>query len=94
MDRFSSHYNAKCRRFNSKWWVPGTEGIDCFSQSWSGEVNWVVPPPGRVLECLHKIREDACIATLVIPVWKSATFWAELHESVDVIKKYVDGISY
>ena len=94
IDRFASHYNAKCDRFNSKWWVPGTEAIDCFSQSWSGEINWLVPPPSRVLECIHKISEDACIATLIIPEWKSAPFWTELYDNKGCIKKPVCDVVY
>ena len=46
VDRFSSHYSSKCKRYNSRWWVPGTEAVDSFGQDWgSPEVIWLVPPP-------------------------------------------------
>ena len=48
VDRFASLVTAKCIRFNSKWWVPKTEGINAFDQRWSFENNWLVPPPGLV----------------------------------------------
>ncbi|KAL5010755.1 hypothetical protein ScPMuIL_013060 [Solemya velum] len=34
VDRFAADYNTKTKRFNSRWFCPGTEGIDAFSQSW------------------------------------------------------------
>lgn len=75
VDRFSSHYNNKCNRFNSKWWVPGSEAIDCLVQRWTGEVNWVVPPPALITECLQKFNRDKAVDTLVVPQWVSAPFW-------------------
>ena len=36
VDRFSSDHNAKCKRFNSRFWCRGTEAVDCFSLCWSG----------------------------------------------------------
>ncbi|VDI79474.1 Hypothetical predicted protein [Mytilus galloprovincialis] len=30
IDRFAHDYNAKCKHFNSKFWCPGTAGIDSF----------------------------------------------------------------
>lgn len=75
IDRFASHYNTKCVRFNSKFWVPGTEAIDSFNQPWSGEMNWLVPPPNRIAECINKLVSEKCSGTLVLPKWESAPFW-------------------
>ena len=30
IDRFADHLNCKLPRFNSKYWVPGSENVDCF----------------------------------------------------------------
>ena len=46
MDRFASHTNHLCPRFNSAFYCPGTEAVDAFSQDWGGENNWVNPPFG------------------------------------------------
>lgn len=35
-------------RFNSKYWCPGTEAVDAFSQVWVSENNWLVPPPSYI----------------------------------------------
>ena len=32
VDRFASNLNMHCTRFNSRFWCPGTEGVDAFSQ--------------------------------------------------------------
>ena len=46
IDRFASYYNCKCPRYNSRWWVPGTEGVNSLDQYWGlPEINWAVPPP-------------------------------------------------
>ena len=78
VDRFVCHYNAKCEVFNSRFWCPGTSGIDAFSVSWVGENNWVVPPPRLLSKCLNKIELEKSICTVVLPCWKSAPFWPKL----------------
>ncbi|KAH3847037.1 uncharacterized protein LOC127873650 isoform X1 [Dreissena polymorpha] len=75
IDRFATHYNNKCARFNSKWWVPGTEAVNCFTQSWSCFNNWLVPPPQVSVKCFKKMEHDECVGTLVVPEWESAAFW-------------------
>ena len=75
VDRFASHFNNKCVRFNSRWWVPGTEAINALDEKWTGENNWVVPPPRLVPNCISKIENEKADCTLVVPEWKSAPFW-------------------
>jgi hypothetical protein len=81
VDRFSFDYNSHCSRFNSRWWCPGTEGIDSFKYSWREENNWLVPPPRLISETLRKMENEKSNGTLVIPEWKSAPFWPILFES-------------
>ncbi|XP_053400643.1 uncharacterized protein LOC128557357 [Mercenaria mercenaria] len=78
VDRFACHYNAKCSNFNSRYWCPGTTGVDAFKQIWSEENNWIVPPPRLTLKCIRKILADRCHCTVVVPQWKSAPYWPEL----------------
>jgi hypothetical protein len=77
-DRFATSYNAKCVRFNSKIWFWGTESVDCFSVNWSGENNWIVPPPRLINSVLKKLNKDRAKGVLVVPVWRSAPFWPVL----------------
>ena len=92
VDRFACHYNAKCEVFNSRYWCPGTSGIDPFSVSWVGENNWVVPPPRLLSKCLNKIQLEKSICTVVLPCWNSAPLWPKLfngEKCADFINDYV-----
>ncbi|VDI05831.1 Hypothetical predicted protein [Mytilus galloprovincialis] len=84
IDRFATHYNTQCTRFNSKHWCPGSEGIDAFSQNWGNDTNWLVPPPALVPMVLQKVQHDKAACTLVIPEWKSAPFWPLIYTSKGV----------
>jgi hypothetical protein len=44
VDRFADNGNSHCARFNSRYFVPGTEAVDCFGEDWLFEFNWAVPP--------------------------------------------------
>ena len=89
MDRFASHFNSKCRKFNSRWWVPGTEAVDAMVQSWKQENNWLVPPPRLVASCLEKIENERAVCTLIIPKWKSASFWPCLFTQDGIYKRHI-----
>ena len=54
VDRFATYYNSKCIRFNSKCWCKGTEAINAFTQNWSYECNWLVPPPCMARKVIRK----------------------------------------
>ena len=44
VDRFACSYDAKLPKFNSRFVQPGTEAVNVFTQDWSPENNWLVPP--------------------------------------------------
>lgn len=45
IDVFANCKNNKVNRFYSKYWNPGSTGVDAFAYDWSGENCWIVPPP-------------------------------------------------
>lgn len=47
----------KCGRFNSKYWCPGTEAIDAFTQVWKSENNWLFPPPSIIPKVINGDRK-------------------------------------
>ena len=57
IDRFANSYNTKLTRFNSLFWCPGTEAVDAFSQDWSANNNWLVPPI-FLIASYHKIHNS------------------------------------
>ena len=75
VDRFASSANAQCPRFNALYHCPGVEAVDCFTQDWKGENNWCNPPFGLVARLWSFMREQGIVATVIIPVWRSATWW-------------------
>ena len=82
IDRFATNYNRKCQRFNSKWWVPGTEGVNALNQRWSKpENNWLVPPARLVLLAVRKLEAEKAQGTLLVPDWPSAPFYPVVFKS-------------
>ena len=81
IDRIATHYNRKCERFNSRWWVPGMEAVDCFDQTWTGELNWLVPPPSLITHCIRKMQIESAQGTLIIPEWPLASYWPYVTEN-------------
>ena len=67
-------------RFNSRWYCPGCEAIDAFSQNWRGSVNWLVPPPSLLVETFKKIVLDMATGILVFTFWRSHEFWTHFLE--------------
>ena len=74
-DRFADSNNKKLNKFNSRFWSPGTCGVDAFSFSWEGENNWLVPPICLISRCIKYIQNNRVNATLVVPYWPSSVFW-------------------
>ena len=75
VDRFANHENAKLPRFNSRFWNPGSEGIDAFVMDWRGENNYACPPICLILRVLHHMRNCKASGSLIVPFWHSAPFW-------------------
>ena len=75
VDRFASHYSAKCARFYSKFWCPSSEGVDAFSVDWAGENNWLVPPVYLIGRTIFHLEACGARGVLVVPYWPSAVFW-------------------
>lgn len=79
IDRFADDKNAKLTRFNSKFWVPRTEQVDAFSVPWTGENNWLVPPPKMIIRTLKHLSTSRAKGTIIIPQWKAHPFWPFLE---------------
>ena len=84
VDRFATDYNTKCRRFNSRWWCPGTEAVEAIEENWANNINWLVPPPRLISKALTKLKVDKARGTLIVPEWRSAPFWALLASGTSV----------
>jgi hypothetical protein len=60
---------------NSLFWNVNTEAVDAFSQNWSGDNNWLVPPIYAVIRTAKHVVACKAKGTLIIPKWTSAAYW-------------------
>ena len=80
IDRFACHYNKKTNRFNSKYFQPGTNGVNAFTQECAYETNWLCPPVYLAIKVINQIRICKAAGTLIVPLWKSGHYWISLCE--------------
>ena len=80
IDRMASDKNHKVKRFNSYRWCPGTEAVNCFTENWKGENNYVAPPAHLIMKILRHIQECQAETTIIVPVWKAQPWWPILKE--------------
>ena len=91
VDRFATHTNALCPRFNSWYWCPGTSGLDAFAQpDWLTTNNWCNPPFRLIGRLISLVRELGAVATIIVPVWPGQSWWHQLcpdgsHLAADVV---------
>ena len=79
IDRFADNLNTQTRRFNSKFYCPQTEEVNCFTKNWKGENNFLCPPISLIGSTIRHLRICKATGTLVIPVWPSAYYWPMLY---------------
>lgn len=61
VDRFANSSNNQISRFNSRYWNPGSEAIDCFTVNWAGENNWWCPPIWIVVRLIRHEWRDCLV---------------------------------
>ena len=89
VDRFATHLNCLCQNFWSRYWCPGTQGIDSFSVSWAGVVNWINPPFGMIGRVIQKLRSDRAVATVIVPFWRGRHWWCLVAPDGSHLSEYV-----
>ena len=75
-DTFADNKNKKVSIFFSRFFTPGTSGVDAFAYDRLKYNNWIVPPVHLISRTIiSHMRMCKARGTLVIPKWKSAVFW-------------------
>ena len=78
-DRFADHKNKKVYCFNSKYYCPGSKGVDAFTKDWSqSTLNWLCPPIKFITACIDHLRLCKAKGILIVPEWPSSNFWPKL----------------
>ena len=92
---FADSENAKCKKFYSKVKCPKSAGIDAFSQDWTSDRVWIAPPIGLLAKTILRLQNDKVEGTLVLPKWKSSSFWPLLLAENGSFKSFVvDYVEY
>lgn len=88
VDWFAKFHTAKLPRFFSRFWNPGTLGIDFVAQSLESENCLVtVPPVHIVARAVHYLHLKMAKATIVVPFWPSSSFWPLTNKC----KQFIEG---
>ena len=89
VDRFADSNNKKIELFNSRFYTPGSSGVDAFSFDWKEDNNWLVPPIHLVCRVIKHCIACKASGTLIVPKWESAPFWPLLYQNKLLCQPYV-----
>ena len=78
VDRFANAVNAQLSRFNSRFWVLGTDAVDAFTCNWAEDNSWWCPPIYLISRVIRHAQGNKARGTLIIPKWPSSPFWPML----------------
>ena len=67
IDKFADSNNHRLDNFNSRFWTPGSKGVDAFAFDWSKDNNWLVPPIHLVYRVLNHLRICKGTGVLIVP---------------------------
>ena len=88
-DRFADDSNNQVPKFNSRFFLPTSAGVDAFAQNWQNVCNWAVPPIYLIPRLLQFITKQPCLVILVLPEWPSAIFWPHYVEFRNLQAKHI-----
>ena len=69
--------------------LPVTAGVNAFAFNWGGESAWINCPFILIDRVWRNLQSDASIATLLVPLWESATWWTLLVPNANHFAKAV-----
>ena len=87
--RFSSFRSRQVPRYCNRFPNPGEESIDAFTTTWSGENNWLFPPPFLVPKVIKHLKFSEADGTLIVPHWESAPWWPLLIQKKGAFKSFI-----
>ena len=78
-DRFASANNKQCGKFNSRFWCPGSAGVNALAYNWVGENNWINPPFALIGRVLLHMKACKAVGTIIVPRWPKREWWPLLR---------------
>jgi hypothetical protein len=83
IDWFANDENHKLPVFYSRYWNVKSLGIDAFTVVWGGINGLFVPPVCLLFKVLQYMKQCRAYGTIVLLMWKSASFWPMLCPAGD-----------
>lgn len=83
IDLFASRNNTKCKKFISWLRDPESYAIDAFTVKWEKYFFYAFPPFVLILKVLRKIMSDKARGILVVPLWKSQSWYPILYSMIE-----------
>lgn len=80
VDRMASAANAQVPVFNAWRNTVGAAAVDCFTQDWGKDNNFVCPPFALIERVLDHVEQEGAVATVVVPVWQAQPWWPKLMQ--------------
>ena len=82
VDLFATSTNSQLPRFYSRFYCPGSSGVNSLLQPWGGQNCYANPPyeADMLSMVVQKLKEDRASATLVVPYWPAQPWWQQLME--------------
>ena len=76
-DHFATCENRRVgMKFNSRFFSPGTEAVDAFTEDWGGDTdNWLHPPWALVGQTVRHLRACRGVGTIVFPLDTRQPWW-------------------
>ena len=93
IDWFANDDNHKLPVFYSRYWNVKSIGIDAFNVDWGGINGLFVPPVCLLFKVLQYMKQCRAYGTVVLPMWKWASFWPMICPAGDGFIKEVVGVS-
>jgi hypothetical protein len=76
VDMFADATNTRLEKFCSLYYSPGTSAIDAFTTNWAKMgTMWLCPPVALLMKVQKRIATCSCKGVLVLPIWKTASFY-------------------
>ena len=94
VDFFASEHNAKLPVFFSRFWCEKSSGVDAFTVDWACFYGLFVPPVHLVARVLKKMQYCGVKGVLIIPEWRSASFWPLLCDDKGHFRSFVQDMIY
>ena len=88
IDRFADNLNTKTKKFNSRYYCPGTLQVDAFATNWAGEFNWLSPPVKLIGKVIRHMENSKAKGALFVPEWRSSYFWPLLTNDGHYFKHF------